>query len=285
MKRKLLYTATLITAIIIIFKTIVLANSTGAVYGICGAPDDQAPNACGTGGCHNFTPIQDDPSLKITMLDPSGNVVTAYNLNVKYTIRVELTRASLRACGFEATVESASDNKHVGTYLPKLKSQITFGNNNYVTHINSSRTSTGYGKWEFYWTSPKTDPGDVIVYAAGNDANGDANSTGDSIFTTTTTYSHNSGINVAAASESNVSVFPNPAKDNFTVSYDLNAAGSVNIDLYNIKGQFVTSIQEGLMQAGNNKALAHVSGFAPGVYYVKVLAGEQESVQKVLIGN
>jgi hypothetical protein len=284
MKRKYLYTATLIIAIVIVFKTVIYAYTNGAPQGLCGAPDDFGANACGTAGCHDFVPIANSPSLVITLIDPvTVQPVTTYQANTKYTVRVELTRASIKTCGFESTVETKSGNAHIGTLAGKLKSQVVpFSSNHYVTQINSSKTSTGYGKWEYYWTSPASGLADVVIYAAANDANGDGNSTGDSIFTANKTISHNSGIDNKSLNEADVKVFPNPVQDNFTVGYDLVRAEVVKIDLYDINGRQVYNISNGMAHTGNNISAANIAGLCKGIYFLKITTGDQTAVQKIL---
>jgi len=55
----------------------------------------------------------------------------------------------------------------------------------YAEHVNAPRTAAGVGfTFNVKWTPPATDVGNVILYAAGNAANGDGNLTGDHIYTT-----------------------------------------------------------------------------------------------------
>jgi uncharacterized protein (TIGR03437 family) len=55
----------------------------------------------------------------------------------------------------------------------------------YIEHTapGSSRRQAGSGTYEFDWTPPATNVGDINVYVAGNAANGDANNTFDHIYT------------------------------------------------------------------------------------------------------
>ena len=292
MKRKIITISFLIAAAIIIFTSIGQSNSGGAVWGVCGAPGDQATPigiACGYPGCHNFpNPLFDNPSVTISLIDPSTNQpVNTYKENVKYIVKIELTRASIVDCGFESTVQNALGNYPVGKFAPKIKSQVTQGNSNYVTHSTYTKTSAGYGMWEYYWTSPNTERGDIIIYAACNDGNGKDNygGTGDSIFTASKTFSHNSGIANTIIPQENVSVFPNPARDHFTIGYNLLGENNTNIDLYNMNGVLVKSIQNGMMPQGENKTDANIAGLPTGIYFVRIEAGGESVVKKVMVGN
>ena len=287
MKRKLLYTGVLISAIVIVFRTIVFANSGGAPAGVAGAPDDQVTNSCGNFSCHSFVPIVDDPSFTITMLDPGGNIVSTYKLNTKYTVRIEMRRPSIVDCGFEATIETP-DQTHVGKLTSKLKSQVTFGDPNYITHSTYTKTSAGYAKWEFYWTSPKTtNPGDITIYASGNDGDGNDNQgqTGDSIFNTSKTYSHNSGISTGQSDKIGLNLFPNPATDHVTITYNLAASQDINISIFNVKGQVASTIKNDFEEEGSHTASASVNKLPSGIYYLKIMAGDETSIQKLMVNR
>ena len=55
----------------------------------------------------------------------------------------------------------------------------------YIEHSaeGSDRIQPGSQTYEFDWTPPATDVGNINIYVAGNAANGDANNTGDHIYT------------------------------------------------------------------------------------------------------
>ncbi len=52
---------------------------------------------------------------------------------------------------------------------------------------------TGSAKYEFDWTPPSTNVGNITVYVAGNAANGDIQTTGDHIYSTTFTLTPSAG--------------------------------------------------------------------------------------------
>ena len=61
----------------------------------------------------------------------------------------------------------------------------------YITHtLTGTRAGTTSGvTFEFDWTPPATDVGEIILYAAGNAANGNNSDTGDRIYTTSVSLS------------------------------------------------------------------------------------------------
>jgi hypothetical protein len=285
MQRKVLYIAVMTCALLILIFNIAKSSSGGAPSGVCGAPDDLASNACGTSGCHNFIPITGSPSLKITMLDAVTNQeVTTWHVTRKYVVRVELTRASLNACGFESTVETKS-GIHVGTYAAKLRCRYSPFSTTYMTHNSPYVSSKGYGKWEYYWTSPSsTSLGDVIIYAAGNAANGDGTNYGDSIFTTNKTFAfvNASGVDQSVLYSSRVSVFPNPVKDVFTISYELAKPSEVHTEIYNTTGQLIKNMENHYSDTGINEIRSDISNLPSGIYFVRLSAGNEIACQKII---
>ena len=292
MKRKYFYATAAITVMVIVFYTIVYANSTGATYGICGAPDDQVPGSCGTpyGNCHGIAPIIDSNVLKITLIDPTtSQSVRTYQLGKKYTVKIELTYRSLIACGFESTVETAAANAHVGTMTAGTRSQIirnpTKTTATYATHYSSARTSTHYGMWEYNWTAPTTAQGDLIIYAAGNSANGNGTNSGDTIFNSQLTISHNSSIENQILNNSDISIYPIPANDNINIDYRLSKAENTSVELLDIKGQQIKTIQAGFMPMGENKASADIKGLPAGIYFMRIMAGGEAAVKKFMVAQ
>jgi len=292
--RNTLKTLILIGIVVLSFN-IAKSYQTGALPQYTGAPND-APNACGYPGCHSIAPITNSNALQITMIDPNTNQpVTSYQAKKKYTVKIELTYRSLKACGFESTVEIANaPYTHIGTiagmttgntrsWLP-YNGSVQYGND-YVTHSSSTETTPGYGMWEYSWTSPSTGQGDIIIYAAGNSAQGHDIQTEDTIFTTNKTFTFNSASSIdnQILDKSNVSIYPNPASDNFTIGCSLSQEENIAIDLYSIKGQYIKSILSGPLPQGDNKINTDIKGLPTGLYFLRITMGGESSVEKVMI--
>jgi hypothetical protein len=78
-----------------------------------------------------------------------------------------------------------------------------------------------------------------------------------------------------------LAVFPNPAKDLFTVSLSLNTPADLSLELVSISGQSVYRRQcrsEYYFQEEIN-----VARLARGVYYLKVNTGAENEVRKVIL--
>ena len=78
--------------------------------------------------------------------------------------------------------------------------------------------------------------------------------------------------------------YPNPFNSSTTISYSLEKAGRVSIDFYNITGQRVGRLEQGIKPAGEHKALWDAAGLPSGVYFARLAAGERtETVKMVLL--
>ncbi|HEX3560581.1 MAG TPA: PQQ-dependent sugar dehydrogenase [Pyrinomonadaceae bacterium] len=93
--------------------------------------------------------------------------------------------------GFELTALDSSDEK-AGALAPSddltqaVNNQGSFPTRQYIEHT-SKGTFPGQqngAHWTFKWTAPDGDVGPVTFYVAGNQANGDGNSSGDNIYFT-----------------------------------------------------------------------------------------------------
>ncbi|MCC6391593.1 MAG: hypothetical protein IT167_13410 [Bryobacterales bacterium] len=166
------------------------ANVTGAEPRLTGAPGDSNCTECHAG-----------------TLNPSGGGVqiilpgpNTYTPGVKQHIVVQVSDAAQRRWGFEFTARLASNlsNGQAGSLASTDSfTQVECENGRrapcssgsvvqFITHTLSGTRAgtTGSVKFEFDWTPPDTDMGNIRFYAAGNAANGNNQNSGDHIYTT-----------------------------------------------------------------------------------------------------
>jgi len=80
-------------------------------------------------------------------------------------------------------------------------------------------------------------------------------------------------------------VYPNPAKNNFNIQFDINAlenSSSAQLEIYNVLGQLMISIEKDELIAGSNTMNIDVSQYRSGTYFVK-LNTDRNSITKTLI--
>ena len=159
--------------------------------------------------------------------------------------------------GFMASVEDASGNQ-LATSNPGSGAKKV---SDYITHTSSGTAVTNDS---IHWTfdiDGTTFPDSITVYAAINFTNGNGQTSGDYVMTTSKTLYKSVGNNIGfkEADKSALMVYPNPATNMIMVK----AEGLVEVRIYNTIGRFMQ-----LDYAANleNEALLDVSDLARGNY-------------------
>ncbi|MFN3969353.1 T9SS type A sorting domain-containing protein [Flavobacterium sp.] len=87
----------------------------------------------------------------------------------------------------------------------------------------------------------------------------------------------------ASGVTSEVSIYPNPAKDNFTLELTSSQAGEMSMTIYNLNGSLIRTKNIKLTQ-GNNSINEDVSSLASGIYFVQVYSSSNgETIVKKLV--
>ena len=84
----------------------------------------------------------------------------------------------------------------------------------------------------------------------------------------------NSYASNSAADGLNLKNYPNPFNPTTTISYQLPAVSLVDLSIYNVLGQKVTSLVSEKQQAGNYKVEWNAAGFSSGVYFYRMETGK-----------
>ena len=71
--------------------------------------------------------------------------------------------------------------------------------------------------------------------------------------------------------ESKFTMYPNPATDVTSVSFDLTTGSDVQVSVLNVSGQEVAVSNAGVLNAGENTVDVDVSNLTKGVYYVQLV--------------
>jgi hypothetical protein len=77
----------------------------------------------------------------------------------------------------------------------------------------------------------------------------------------------------------NISMFPNPAENSSVLTVSLLTSSDVNIQISNVIGQVVTTINDA--NVINGQYTINTSDFAAGVYMVRVSAGKESATYKL----
>lgn len=79
--------------------------------------------------------------------------------------------------------------------------------------------------------------------------------------------------------------FPNPFVSTTTISYSMPQAGFVSLDVYNVLGQRVRSLQRGWQDGGVHRAVLAGQGLAPGAYFVRLTAAGDDGKRRTATGK
>jgi hypothetical protein len=161
--------------------TVAYGFASGPPAGHTGAPGEQTCIQC-----HSGTLNSGPGSITIT------GVPDSYEPGQEFTLTVRVQHPDRRRWGFQITALDA-ENRPAGT-LAAVNRNLTrvisgtgsLEGRTYVEHVTNG-TFAGQalaGEWQVKWTAPAVDVGRVTFYAAGNAANNNNASSGDSIYTT-----------------------------------------------------------------------------------------------------
>ena len=84
--------------------------------------------------------------------------------------------------------------------------------------------------------------------------------------------------------QQDVTIYPNPAKDNLTVQYNNATSQVLEINLYDLQGKLVSVLIPKTEVAGiYSRSISINNGIRGGIYIVRILSGEKTTFQKVII--
>ena len=85
--------------------------------------------------------------------------------------------------------------------------------------------------------------------------------------------------------KSSITVYPNPAKYLTNVNFTLNATSNVTLQVLDIQGKLIKSVDLGNRTAGNNTYKFDNLDLQQGTYFVSMLAGNQKAVAKFIVSE
>lgn len=79
--------------------------------------------------------------------------------------------------------------------------------------------------------------------------------------------------------------YPNPFNPRTMIGYQLPVSGWVSLKVYNILGEEIASLVDGMQEAGSREVEWNASGVASGVYYYRMQAGKFSDTKKLLLAR
>jgi hypothetical protein len=77
--------------------------------------------------------------------------------------------------------------------------------------------------------------------------------------------------------------YPNPFNPTTIINFELPITNDVELSIYNVIGQKITTLLRELKQAGTHQVKWDATGYASGVYYYKIEAGEFVDVRRMVL--
>lgn len=83
-------------------------------------------------------------------------------------------------------------------------------------------------------------------------------------------------------SDGSLKIFPNPAADNLSISFELESSADLNVEMVNTLGAVVLKNNQ-TFHAGKQQIELPVSGLAPGMYFVKIGSAKGQITKAVIV--
>ena len=77
--------------------------------------------------------------------------------------------------------------------------------------------------------------------------------------------------------------YPNPFNPSTTIGFALPNDIKVILEVYNLKGQLVHTLTDGIMDAGYHHVVWDAHQMASGMYFIKMTAGDYIDTQKIML--
>lgn len=133
------------------------------------------------------------------------------------------------------------------------------------------------GRASFSWQPDMTDHGTYKLVTLGWDYYGAVDT-----FTTFLDISPVNSIGSDMLAHFWLKAYPNPAKENLLIQFEIPKAGDVQFELLDLSGRRIWVMDKGMMQPGIHKLEMNSSDMAAGAYLLRMRAGEHFVRQKLL---
>ena len=203
-----------------------------------------APNYNSCTICHSGTVNSGNGSVEFIDLP------NEFNPGETYSIGIVVNGSNSRGYGFQAT--AMLGDQFAGNFSLNSDSENLELNGGFIQH--SSRTDSGI--WYFNWDAPEEATEAITFSASGLGTGGSSGYSGDRVYTVQVEIQPQS---VGILSEDLLTSFslngnyPNPFNGETIISYALPEDSFVNISIFNIAGQFITSLVNDYQLYGEKK--------------------------------
>jgi len=224
--------------------------------------------------CHSGTANTGNGSVSINTNIPSNG----YTPGQTYSIDVQISQSSINRFGFEITSEENNfGSGKIGSFgITDPNSTKFTNNNNAITHKQTGITGNGARTWNMNWTAPTTNnSGGVIFYVSAIAANGNGNSSGDEIYTTSRGFSE--ATSTVNNEVSDIKVFLNISNNDIMINSN-NPVLISDLKIYDVSSKLVYNKKNTYLPA-----LIKNNLFNPGIYILKMQTSKGKNIQEKII--
>lgn len=83
--------------------------------------------------------------------------------------------------------------------------------------------------------------------------------------------------------ESNLRIYPNPASSTTTLDYALTDASNVTLQVYDMNGRLLSSLDKGRQSSGKHSLQMNVQNMKSGVYVIRVITNKSTNTAKLIV--
>ncbi len=87
---------------------------------------------------------------------------------------------------------------------------------------------------------------------------------------------------ITSANE-NLTVFPNPIQSEATVSIESQNVSEAKMEVLNLSGKLMQTVDLGQLQAGENEVNWHPDGMSAGTYLLRITTSDRVLTKKVIV--
>lgn len=254
-------------------------NPWGAAAGNTGAPGE-SPLACAQ--CHSGG-TTDGTAENLLIVTDGANQVTEYIPGNIYTVSLGMASNPAKK-GFQATALDPS-NTMAGNFTSLAGVNVDGTARKYANHTIASNTSSTVA-WQWTWTAPATNVGDVTFYVASNRANNNGNNQGDIIYLSQHVISvaANAGQAELEKNKNDFKAFFNGNENALGLQFNSLNAGKVFVNLIDASGKSVFSHEIGEASIGANAFSVKLpESVKNGMYFAHVFVHNTPMSAKVMI--
>ena len=247
----------------------------GAPASRTGAPGEANCTACHGGGAN------DGSTTSSITFSGSNN---EYQPGLTYNMTLSINNGANKN-GFQVVALENSGNTNAGALIVTDPTNTTSVSGAGNTYINQTASGTNQNSWNFDWSAPSTNLGDVTFYYAYNVSNADGGNAGDQIYLGQFTL-QSAGNPFSIESdreklEQSFIAFYNNNRINLEFSNFYNSDLAF-VKVYNIEGKCV-HVEDISIAAGQNQSTLQTAPLSEGIYLVSLFLDNMVVTRKIAI--